>query len=72
MVRAALATLSQRQAQLLVLRQMEFSYTECAAVVGVAPASVGALLARAARAFRQAYEKQTAANRGGGRPREWK
>jgi len=70
-VRAALATLSQRQAQLLVLRQMEFSYAECAAVVGVAPASVGALLARAARAFRQAYEKQTAANREGGRPREW-
>ncbi len=71
-VRAALATLSQRQAQLLVLRQMEFSYAECAAVIGVAPASVGALLARAARAFRRAYEKQTAVNRGGGRSREWK
>ena len=66
-VRAALAELSQRQAQLLVLRQMEFSYAECAAIVGVAPASVGALLARAARAFREAYEKQTAA----GQPREW-
>ena len=66
-VRAALAKLSQRQAQLLVLRQMEFSYAECAAIVGVAPASVGALLARAARAFREAYEKQTAA----GQPREW-
>ena len=71
-VRAALATLSQRQAQLLVLRQMEFNYAECAAVVGVAPASVGALLARAARAFREAYEKQTAAGRAAGLPREWK
>ena len=60
-VRAALARLSERQAQLLILRQMEFSYAECAAIVGVAPASVGALLARAARAFRQAYEKVTAA-----------
>lgn len=59
-VRAALARLSERQAQLLILRQMEFSYAECAAIVGVAPASVGALLARAARAFREAYEQQTA------------
>ncbi len=59
-VRAALATLGQREAQLLVLRQMEFSYAECAAIVGVAPASVGTLLARAARAFRVAYEKQAA------------
>ena len=59
-VRAALARLNERQAQLLILRQMEFSYAECAAIVGVAPASVGALLARAARAFREAYEQQTA------------
>lgn len=57
-VRAALATLGQREAQLLVLRQMEFSYAECAVIVGVAPSSVGTLLARAARAFRAAYERQ--------------
>jgi RNA polymerase sigma-70 factor (ECF subfamily) len=69
-VRAALASLSARQAQLLVLRQMEFSYAECAAIVGVAPSSVGALLARAARAFREAYEKQTAAGREAGPWRE--
>ena len=69
-VRAALASLSARQAQLLVLRQMEFSYAECAAIVGVAPSSVGALLARAAQAFREAYEKQTAAGRGAGLRRE--
>lgn len=60
LVRAALARLSERQAQLLILRQMEFSYAECAAIVGVAPGSVGALLARAAQAFRQAYEREAA------------
>lgn len=69
-VRAALASLSARQAQLLVLRQMEFSYAECAAIVGVAPSSIGALLARAARDFRKAYEEQTAAGRGAGPRRE--
>lgn len=69
-VRAALARLSERQAQLLILRQMEFSYAECAAIVGVAPSSVGALLARAARSFREAYEQQTAADRSVGRPGE--
>lgn len=55
-VRAALAQLSKRQAQLLILRQMEFSYAECAAICHVAPGSVGTLLARAAAAFKQAYE----------------
>ncbi len=54
-VRDALARLNERQAQLLILRQMEFSYAECAAVCDVAPGSVGTLLARAAQAFRQAY-----------------
>lgn len=54
-VRAALARLPRRQAQLLVLRQMDFSYAECAAICEVAPGSVGTLLARAAEAFRQAY-----------------
>lgn len=57
-VRAALARLTEREAQLLILRQMEFSYAECAAIVGVAPGSVGALLARASRAFRAAYERE--------------
>lgn len=60
-VRAALARLNERDARLLVLRQMEFSYAECAAVCGVAPGSVGTLLARAAQAFRAAYEEVTAA-----------
>jgi RNA polymerase sigma-70 factor (ECF subfamily) len=56
-VRAALARLSQRKIQLLLLRQMDFSYAECAAVCDVAPGSVGTLLARAARDFRKAYEE---------------
>ena len=59
-VRAALARLTQRQVQLLLLRQMDFSYAECAAVCDVAPGSVGTLLARAARDFRAAYEEVVA------------
>lgn len=55
MVRAALARLPERQALLLLLRQMNFSYAECAAVCEVAPGSVGTLLARAAAAFRREY-----------------
>jgi RNA polymerase sigma-70 factor (ECF subfamily) len=58
-VRSALARLPRRQAQLLLLRQMGFSYAECAAICEVAPGSVGTLLARAAEAFRREY-------RGGG------
>ncbi len=58
-VRHALAQLSERQVQLLLMRQMGFSYAECAAACNVAPGSVGTLLARAAAAFRQAYEAET-------------
>lgn len=61
-VRAALASLSPRQAQLLLLRQMGLSYAECAEACGVAPSSVGTLLTRAAEAFRKAYGEE----RGGG------
>ena len=56
-VRAALARLPQRQGQLLLLRQMGFTYAQCAQACDVAPGSVGTLLARAARAFREAYQK---------------
>jgi RNA polymerase sigma-70 factor (ECF subfamily) len=55
-VRAVLARLPQRQAQLLLMRQMGFSYAECAAACEVAPGSVGTLLSRAAAAFRKEYE----------------
>jgi DNA-directed RNA polymerase specialized sigma24 family protein len=37
LVRAALARLPERQALLLLLRQMKFSYAECAAIGEVAP-----------------------------------
>lgn len=54
-VRQTLARLQPRQVQLLLMRQMDFSYADCAAAIGVAPGSVGTLLARAAQAFREAY-----------------
>jgi RNA polymerase sigma-70 factor, ECF subfamily len=60
-VRAALARLPERQVQLLLLRQMDLSYAELADACEVAPGSVGTLLARAAEAFRKAYQKE---NRG--------
>jgi len=55
--RAALARLNERQAPLLALRAEGLSYHELAAALGVAPASVGALLARAERAFAKAYQQ---------------
>jgi RNA polymerase sigma-70 factor (ECF subfamily) len=57
LVRAALGRLPQREAQLLILRQMGLSYAECAVACEVAPGSVGTLLSRAATAFRKEYEK---------------
>lgn len=57
-VRRALATLSQQQAQLLLLRHAGLSYRELAEALGVAPGSVGTLLARAAIAFEKSYLKQ--------------
>lgn len=57
-VRRALAALPQRQVQLLLLRQMGLSYAELAEVCQVSPTSVGTLLARAASAFRQQYERR--------------
>jgi RNA polymerase sigma-70 factor (ECF subfamily) len=56
-IRDALAKLPPRQAQLLLLRQMGLSYAECAEACGIAPGSVGTLLARAAKAFREAYDE---------------
>jgi RNA polymerase sigma-70 factor (ECF subfamily) len=57
-VRATLAALPRRSAQLLIMQQMGFSYREMAAAVGVAPGSVGTLLSRARGAFREAYAAQ--------------
>ncbi len=62
-VRAALLRLPERQAKLLLLRQMGLSYAELADNCGISPGSVGKTLSRAADAFRIAYEKE---NRGRG------
>jgi RNA polymerase sigma-70 factor (ECF subfamily) len=56
-VRAALARLPERTAKLLLLRYAGLSYAEIAAVLQVAPSSVGTLLARAERAFVAAYQR---------------
>jgi RNA polymerase sigma-70 factor, ECF subfamily len=56
-VRQSLAMLEERQVQLLLLRQEGLSYRELAAVLRVAPGSIGTLLARAEAAFERAYRK---------------
>jgi RNA polymerase sigma-70 factor (ECF subfamily) len=62
-VRHALLRLPERQAQLLLLRHSGLSYQELAGALGVAPGSVGTLLARAEAAFEDAYRR---AHRAGG------
>lgn len=54
-VRAALDRLSQRDRELLLLRAEGYSYRELASVLNLHEASIGTLLARAKRAFREAY-----------------
>ncbi len=56
-VRATLAQLPERQAKLLLLRYAGLSYAEIAAVLDVAPGSIGTLLVRAERAFIAAYQQ---------------
>lgn len=57
-VRQALARLPERQRHCLLLRYAGYSYAEVAATLEVAPGSVGVLLARAERAFREAYQER--------------
>lgn len=57
-VRSVLAGLPQKQAELLLLRHAGLSYQELAAALGIAPGSVGTLLARAEAAFAKAYRAQ--------------
>src|SRR5258708_40015570 len=52
-VRAVLAGMKPRDAQLLILRHSGFSYREIADALDVAPGSVGTLLARAEEEFEQ-------------------
>ncbi|MDQ3557171.1 MAG: sigma-70 family RNA polymerase sigma factor [Gemmatimonadota bacterium] len=54
-VRAALQLLAPRDRQLLLMREEGFRYDEIARAVGVAPGSVGTLVARAAKRFAAAY-----------------
>jgi RNA polymerase sigma-70 factor (ECF subfamily) len=48
--------LPERDRQLLLMREEGFKYEEIARVVGVAPASVGTLIARALKRFVAMYE----------------
>jgi RNA polymerase sigma-70 factor (ECF subfamily) len=56
-VRRVLMTMKPRSAQLLLLRHSGLSYTEIAAELGLAPASVGSLLARATQEFEELHRK---------------
>ena len=60
LVRSVLAELPERQQTYLLLRSVGLSYAEIAQATGVAPASVGSLLARAEREFRRRYHERTA------------
>ena len=57
MVRSALDRLPERERRMLLLRAEGYRYREIAAALGLNETSVGVLLARARRAFRQAYEE---------------
>jgi RNA polymerase sigma-70 factor (ECF subfamily) len=54
-VRRALAQLNPRDAKLLVLRHSGLTYAEVAAALGLAPGSIGTLLARAEKDFEDCY-----------------
>lgn len=56
-VRELLDRMSERDRQLLLLREEGFSYKEIAATVDVAPGSVGTLIARALKRFAALYEE---------------
>jgi RNA polymerase sigma-70 factor (ECF subfamily) len=55
-VRLTLARMAPRQAKLLALRTLGFSYRELADILGLAPGSIGTSLARAAKSFRRKYK----------------
>jgi RNA polymerase sigma-70 factor, ECF subfamily len=55
-VREALAAIPERDRQLLMMREEGFKYDEIATVVGVAPGSVGTLIARAVKRFTEIYK----------------
>lgn len=57
-VRAALDRIPERDRMILLMREEGFRYEEIAGAIGVAPGSVGTLLARAARRFADVYRSQ--------------
>jgi RNA polymerase sigma-70 factor (ECF subfamily) len=61
-VREALGVLSQRDREMLLLRQEGFSYREIAEVAGVSPRSVGTILARALQRFAKEVTKEERGN----------
>lgn len=61
-VRSALDSLSERDRRLLLMREEGFRYDEIAEAVGVAPASVGTLLARATKRFTAVYRGEETAD----------
>jgi RNA polymerase sigma-70 factor, ECF subfamily len=54
-VRAVLASLPTRQSEMLLLRSHDLNYSELAAALGIHPASLGTLVARAQKSFRKEY-----------------
>lgn len=61
-VRAALTLLPERDRQLLLMREEGFRYQEMAEAVGVAPGSVGTLIARALKKFEAVYRRDEEEN----------
>jgi RNA polymerase sigma-70 factor, ECF subfamily len=62
-VRNAIDGMADREKQLLLLRAEGYSYREIATALDLNEASVGVLLARAKRAFRNLFEGETDASR---------
>lgn len=59
-VRACLAHLPQREAEILAMRASGLSYADIASAVGVQPGSVGTLIARAQKSFRKELSRAQA------------
>lgn len=57
-VRAVLAAMKPRSAQLLILRHTGLTYAELAEALEIAPASVGTLLSRAEAEFEKLYRQE--------------
>jgi RNA polymerase sigma-70 factor (ECF subfamily) len=57
-VRAVLAVIKPRQAELLVLRSHGLSYDELAEALSLKPSSIGTFLSRAEQAFRKEFSQR--------------